>query len=181
MELAVKFGGNITPEEALAREDALTGVLSRRELESRMAIEFARCRRHGRPCALVILDIDLFKQVNDTRGHAAGDEILRTLGAILTRELRADDIVGRFGGDEFVVVMPEIGEAQACQVARRLGRRAREHGISLSMGGACWPQHVAQPEDLFERADQRLYEVKRQGRSGIAFAEAAMCGFSDEG
>ena len=167
--------------EALAREDALTGVLSRRELESRMAIEFARCRRHGRPCALVILDIDLFKQVNDTRGHAAGDEMLRTLGAILTRELRADDIVGRFGGDEFVVVMPEIGEAQACQVARRLGRRAREHGISLSMGGACWPQHVAQPEDLFERADQRLYEVKRQGRSGIAFAEAAMCGFSDEG
>lgn len=166
--------------EALAREDALTGVLSRRELEARMGIEFSRCRRHGRPCALIILDIDLFKQVNDTQGHAAGDEMLRALGALLSRELRADDVVGRFGGDEFVVVMPEIGEAQALLVAQRIGRHARDRGISLSIGGACWPQHVAQPEDLFERADRHLYEVKRQGRSGIAFASEAIHGFSSD-
>lgn len=164
--------------EALAREDALTGVLSRRELEARMEIEFSRCRRHGRPCALLILDIDLFKQVNDTQGHAAGDEMLRALGALLSRELRADDVVGRFGGDEFVAVMPEIGEAQALQVAQRIGRRARDLGISLSMGGACWPQRVERPEDLFERADRLLYEVKRQGRSGIAFEAGAIRGFA---
>ncbi len=166
--------------EALAREDALTGVLSRRELEARMGIEFSRCRRHGRPCALLILDIDHFKQVNDTRGHAAGDELLRALGTLLCRELRADDVVGRFGGDEFVVVMPEIGEAQALLVARRIGRRARERAISLSMGGACWPAHVERPEDLFECADRRLYEVKRQGRSGVAFASGARHDFSSE-
>ncbi|MDR0965654.1 MAG: GGDEF domain-containing protein [Myxococcales bacterium] len=163
--------------ELLAREDTLTGVLSRRELEVRMGIEFARCRRHGRPCSLLILDIDLFKQVNDTQGHAAGDAMLRALGALLCRSLRADDVVGRFGGDEFVVIMPEIGEPQALLVARRLGAAALGEGISISIGGACWPQHVEGPEALFQHADHCLYEVKRQGRTGVAFAQGAISRF----
>lgn len=157
--------------EALARMDALTGVFSRRELETRMASEFSRCRRHGRPCSMLIIDIDHFKEVNDSRGHAAGDELLRQLGAMLRAEVRADDVAGRFGGDEFVVVLPEIDAEGASTLARRLGMKARSMGISLSIGGASWPSpEIDDPDGLFTRADSELYEVKRQGRMGFAFA-----------
>ena len=168
--------------ETLARMDALTGVFSRRELEARMAAEFARCRRHGRPCSMLVIDIDHFKEVNDSRGHAAGDELLRQLGAMLRAEVRADDVAGRFGGDEFVLILPEIDAAGALSLARRLGGRARALGISLSIGGASWPSPEVEAIDgLFARADSELYEVKRQGRMGLAFAGWPREHFGSEG
>jgi diguanylate cyclase (GGDEF)-like protein len=150
--------------EELARVDGLTGTLNRRELEVRLSHELARCRRHDRPCSLLIADVDYFKQVNDTHGHEAGDQVLRQVGQLFTEAVRADDVVGRFGGDEFVVVLPEAGAHQLRACAARVGALAVARGISLSVGGATWPMDCADPAGLLGCADRLLYEAKRLGR-----------------
>ncbi|MBU1243977.1 GGDEF domain-containing protein [Myxococcota bacterium] len=150
--------------EELARVDGLTGTLNRRELETRLRTELARCQRHGRPCSLMIADLDFFKQVNDSGGHEAGDEVLRRFGRLLRDTMRADDVVGRYGGDEFVVVLPETGPDQLGNCAIRLGNLAAGAGISLSIGGATWPADCADPTGLVGVSDACLYQAKRQGR-----------------
>jgi len=150
--------------EELARVDGLTGTLNRRELENRLQNELARCQRHGRPCSLMIADLDFFKQVNDSGGHLAGDEVLRRFGRLLRDTMRVDDVVGRYGGDEFVVVLPETGPDQLGNCALRLGNLAAGAGISLSIGGATWPTDCADPAGLVGASDGCLYEAKRQGR-----------------
>jgi len=92
--------------EALARFDSLTGVLNRREFETRFDAERSRAQRSQATCSLLLLDIDDFKQVNDQHGHAAGDEVLRRLGALLQLAVRSHDVLARFGGDEFIVLLP---------------------------------------------------------------------------
>ena len=164
---------------ALARQDALTGVLSRRELESRMATELARCQRHERPCSLIVADIDFFKQVNDRGGHAAGDEMLRRLGFLLRCTMRADDVVGRWGGDEFVVLMPETRRESAVSAAERLGRLARQMDLSLSIGVAAWPRDCAQTSSLFETADASLYRAKAEGRGRLCAPGEPALRFAD--
>ncbi len=150
--------------EELARVDGLTGTLNRREVEARLGQELARCRRHGRPCSLLLIDLDGFKQVNDTRGHEAGDEVLRSVGRLLLQAVRADDVAGRFGGDEFVIVLPEADPDQVLACAGRVGELAARHGVSLSIGGATWPADCAEPSALLGCADRLLYEAKRAGR-----------------
>jgi diguanylate cyclase (GGDEF)-like protein len=150
--------------EELARTDALTGVLSRRELERRLVDERARAERTGRPLSVLALDVDRFKQINDERGHAAGDDTLRALGAALRETLRAGDHVGRTGGDEFVIVLPETAETDAAGIAERVGNHAARSEISVSIGGATWPTDPTSTEALLARADARLYEAKRAGR-----------------
>jgi diguanylate cyclase (GGDEF)-like protein len=156
--------------EELARVDGLTGIFNRRELEARLELELSRCQRHDRPCSLLIADVDWFKKVNDTRGHEAGDDLLRKLGALLREATRADDVVGRFGGDEFVVVMPEASPAQLVPGAQRIGAQAAESGISLSMGGACWPNDCGEPGGLLSAADRNLYRAKSAGRGCACIA-----------
>jgi len=150
--------------EELARVDGLTGIFNRRELEARLDLELARCQRHRRPCSLLIADVDLFKQINDTRGHEAGDDVLKRIGALLREATRADDVIGRFGGDEFVVVMPEAARDQLVPGAQRIGRLAADRGISLSLGGASWPSDCGEPRGLLGTADQSLYRAKHAGR-----------------
>jgi diguanylate cyclase (GGDEF)-like protein len=150
--------------EELVRTDGLTGVLSRRELEARLADEQRRAERTGRPLAVLALDIDRFKQINDARGHAAGDEVLRALGAALRASVRAGDHVGRTGGDEFVVLLPAASEADAAAVAVRMGNTAARAGVSISVGGAAWPGDAPEAAALLALADARLYEAKRAGR-----------------
>jgi diguanylate cyclase (GGDEF)-like protein len=150
--------------EELVRTDALTGVLSRRELESRLASERLRAERSGRPLAVLALDVDRFKQINDIQGHAAGDEALRALGAALRASVRAGDHVGRTGGDEFLVVLPAATAADAAAIAIRMGNTAAQAGVSISVGGAAWPDDAPSPADLLSLADARLYEAKRAGR-----------------
>ena len=150
--------------ERLARYDGLTGVLNRREFEARMAIEEMRCLRSQHPCALLILDLDRFKEVNDNRGHAAGDAVLRQVGDLLRQTLRAPDLIGRFGGDEFIVLLVETPAGDIETVVRRIGRLAWEHGIPLSVGAAAFPADCEVPAALFALADQNLYAAKNAGR-----------------
>jgi diguanylate cyclase (GGDEF)-like protein len=139
-------------------------VLNRRALEARLAEEQRRCAATLSPCAVLLVDVDWFKQINDTQGHHAGDEALRQLGTLLREALRPTDAVARFGGDEFVVVLPGCERERASAVAARIGQRARERGLSLSVGVASWPEDCREPAELLMAADTHLYAAKRAGR-----------------
>jgi len=156
--------------EDLARYDLLTGLLNRREFEARYRQERARTRRGTASLSLLLIDLDHFRDVNNERGHEAGDELLRTVGRILRSELRANDVAARFGGDELVVLLPDTGPAEAELVARRIGRASTKERISLSLGAASYPDDCRDPEGLVGAADARLYEAKRAGRGRGAFA-----------
>jgi len=151
--------------EALAtasRTDPLTGCLNRRGFEERAAAEIGAMRRRGSSGAIVALDIDHFKPVNDRFGHAAGDELLCWVASTLQRSVRAADAVGRLGGDEFAILLPEIDADQARASADRLGEALRERAPA-SIGLAFYPDDGQELEELTRRADLRLY-ASRQGR-----------------
>lgn len=150
--------------ETLARHDALTGLFNRREFETRMQEEQSRAQRLGSQCGLLLLDVDHFKAVNDTYGHKAGDELLQTVGVLLRSTLRAHDIVARFGGDEFAVLVTDTNAEQVLAIALRIGVQALEQGISLSIGGTLWPRDNLDMSVLFAEADAQLYEAKHGGR-----------------
>jgi diguanylate cyclase (GGDEF)-like protein len=150
--------------EAMARQDALTGVLNRRALEARLEEERQRCLTTNEACALLVIDLDWFKDLNDTRGHQAGDEALRAVSGLLRASLRPTDAVARFGGDEFVVVLPGCQRDAASRIAARIGEQARAQGLSLSVGVASWPEDCPEPGALLATADAHLYTAKRAGR-----------------
>ena len=150
--------------DALARHDPLTGLYNRRELEERLTIEQSRCVRAERPVSLAVIDLDHFKQVNDTRGHGVGDALLRRVGALMRETLRQHDVPSRYGGDEFVLMLPEGTKPELIAVTTRIGRRAHDEGISLSIGGATWPEDSTDAAALFAVADAQLYAAKASGR-----------------
>lgn len=150
--------------ERLARFDSLTGVYNRREFEARMAVEEMRCLRAKHPCSLLVVDLDNFKAINDSQGHSAGDDVLKKTGELLRQTLRAHDLVGRFGGDEFTVLLPETGGEDLARVIGRLGKLAWEQEIAMSIGGASFPDDCSVPSALFSVADRNLLEAKRAGR-----------------
>jgi diguanylate cyclase (GGDEF)-like protein len=129
-----------------------------------MQEEQSRAQRLGSQCGLLMLDIDHFKAVNDTYGHKAGDELLQTVGVLLRSTLRAHDIVARFGGDEFAVLVTDTNAEQVRAIAARVGVQALEQGVSLSIGGSVWPRDNLDASVLFAEADARLYAAKRAGR-----------------
>ena len=162
--------------EKLASTDALTGCLNRRGLGEALELELDRARRYNLAVSLLLADIDRFKQINDTRGHVAGDSVLRQIGELLRREARSVDIVARFGGEEFVVVMPETALHGAAIFAERLRRRiaARDFAdpgedplhMTVSIGLAAFPDDRAQSAESFVAlADQALYRAKNEGRN----------------
>ncbi|MBX3232030.1 MAG: GGDEF domain-containing protein [Labilithrix sp.] len=126
-----------------ARTDPLTGILNRRELEIRFEQERSRSARSGASLSLVLIDVDFFKSTNDTRGHEAGDDVLRRLGQLLGASVRTHDVLARYGGDEFVALLPDVNVDQLAAAARRIGGAARAVDISLSIGGATWPESCA--------------------------------------
>lgn len=148
----------------LARTDPLTGLLNRRELEARIALERSRSERDQSELGLLVIDVDRFKEVNDRGGHSAGDVLLRQIATILRHTFRLHDAISRFGGDEFVVVLPRAGAEEVTSATRRVGIAAREAGISISVGGASWPTTSPTIDELFERADEALFEAKERGR-----------------
>ncbi len=159
----------------LATTDDLTGLNNRRHFVERARDAIAVARRYGQWCSLAIIDIDRFKQVNDERGHQAGDRALVTLAAVLKANLRASDVAGRFGGDEFVALMPLTDPEAARAAAERMRRAVHEDaaatGLTVSIGVASTRGERASLEELMARADQALYEAKRHGRDRVsAFA-----------
>ena len=163
--------------EILAKTDDLTGCLSRRYLMERLEGELERAIRYRRLLGVVMFDIDDFKQLNDTHGHTTGDDALRSIGEVLRRSLRTADFVGRYGGDEFLLVLPETGIQGTHQLAERIrtGVSRREFELrggtlklSVSGGVVGFPlPNVATPEDLIDCADQALYEAKAAGRDKV--------------
>jgi diguanylate cyclase (GGDEF)-like protein len=167
----------------LATKDALTGLRNRRYFLEGAETEFARARRHGRGFSLLLLDADHFKKVNDNYGHAAGDRVLQGIAEVCNRSLREVDLVGRLGGEEFAVAMPEADLTVACQVADRLRQQIAENEVgdgsqsvcvTVSIGVAAVSSSDRNLDQMLRRADQALYAAKNGGRNQIAVADAAL-------
>ena len=158
--------------------DSLTGVCTRRVLEQKLEAEHERASRYGRPFCVAIMDVDRFKEINDQLGHAAGDAALRTIAEVMAAQTRATDVLARYGGDEFVLLMPEtaLAEGQAA-VERMRGSVSGQAGclgepLSISCGVAEWSAASGETStDVLRRADAALYEAKRAGRNRVAVAD----------
>jgi diguanylate cyclase (GGDEF)-like protein len=158
----------------LARVDALTGCLNHRVFHERLQEELARRSRGGAPISLVMLDIDHFKQVNDEHGHPVGDEVLRAIGTALRAAVRPYDVVGRTGGEEFGVLLPNTTGAVAASVAERIRHAVAAAeapvGVTVSAGLAEVPVRGWTASELLRTADAALYEAKRTGRDRLVAA-----------
>ena len=157
--------------------DALTGLFNRRNLDRRLDALFDQCRAGGRDLAVIIFDVDHFKKLNDTLGHAAGDALLAFAGELIRTHVRGEDFAVRLGGDEFVIVLPGQGAAHAQRIAHRIvtlfAQRAKVLGVAphptLSAGMASRHANTpGGPSELLSMADQALYQTKRGGRSAVA-------------
>lgn len=166
----------------LTIRDPLTGVLNRRGLDDAMGTVLAFARRVGRPVAVLACDIDHFKRVNDTHGHAQGDAVLRDFAALLAEHLPQADLVGRLGGEEFAVVLPGADGPEALREAERLRAVVAAHAFSVqgqrlpltaSFGVASAPGAQASWTELIARADAALYDAKAQGRNRCVLAPSA--------
>ncbi len=160
--------------EEVSFKDELTGLHNRRLFATRLADEVSRYSRFERPLSVVVLDVDVFKAVNDELGHAVGDETLQGIGRILERHSRSIDVICRHGGDEFAILLVETDKRGALRYAERIRRQieaaAFPHGrsITVSLGVASLPDDVGPvPEDLLTAADWALYEAKRAGKNRI--------------
>ena len=160
--------------QSLSRTDGLTGVPNRRSFDAAIAQEVARSRRHGDALALVMLDIDHFKKINDTHGHPGGDEVLRSFAKTAARTLREGDVLFRYGGEEFVALLSHADLAGAMNAAERILRAVAETpipvggtaiNITTSAGVAALVSSDADGSSLVARADGALYEAKRSGRN----------------
>lgn len=154
-----------------ASTDPLTGLLNRRGLHHTIETELARHRRSGRPFSLLLVDLDFFKRVNDAHGHQGGDEALIAVTAILQEHGRTIDVVARFGGEEFAIVLPEADEHEALSAAERLRHRIADHfaeapvPLTASFGVASFPAHGATADTLLRNADGAMYAAKALGRA----------------
>lgn len=146
--------------EDAALRDPLTGLPNRRAWDVALAAEENRCRRYGTPAAVLSLDIDGLKRVNDEQGHGAGDELLRHAAGVMLAGVRRHDVVARIGGDEFAVLLPECSEAEARALAQRIVEHLRRDGIGASVGCA-ERRHEGGLTAALEHADERMYADKR--------------------
>jgi two-component system, cell cycle response regulator len=156
--------------------DGLTEVHNKRYFQEALEKEASRSRRYDRNFAVIVFDIDHFKQINDTYGHLAGDAVLRQLGTLVRGRVRRDDILARIGGEEFAVVLPEINKEGAVELARKLLDLVErtpfkfentQIKVTISLGVAEWESSVATAADLLKLADGKLYEAKRSGRNQV--------------
>lgn len=158
--------------QELSDHDELTGLFNRRRIMRRLTEESTRTERYGRPYALLLIDMDYFKQVNDTHGHAIGDRVLCQFADLVHREcLRESDNMGRFGGEEFMVLLPETNEAGAQAVSERILNKVRQFrfgddaDLQLTVSiGSHTVHHVESPQLSIQKADEALYEAKHGGR-----------------
>jgi len=162
--------------------DPLTGLLNRRYLYERLKDEVSRSQRYAHSLSLLMLDMDGFKYCNDTFGHLFGDRTLQDIANTLLNTVRSMDIVARYGGDEFMVILPETGGAMANEITERIrssmadklifppeqnGIEAATRALSVSIGIVCYPQHGETVEQLLENVDKALYRAKNNGKNSI--------------
>jgi diguanylate cyclase (GGDEF)-like protein len=190
----IQFGPNLVLRFALTDEleermqrrlfesstrDGLTGAHNRKHFEERLTAEVAYARRHGTAVAVLIVDVDSFKQVNDSHGHLAGDELLRSLVSALALSIRQEEILARYGGDEFVVLARSITAFDAVRLAERLREaaagvrvpcKAGRVGTTVSVGVALLSEVAGPAADLVKLADARLYRAKKEGRNRVCAA-----------
>src|SRR5262245_15609729 len=162
--------------EQLTITDDLTKLFNSRYLNLYISREIKRCKRHGIPLSVIFLDLDGFKGINDAYGHLAGSRTLTEVGGILVEAVRESDILARYGGDEFVVVLPETPASGALVIAARLRKPIEENGFlqgqglsartSASFGIASYPDHALTPEGLIQKADQPCTASKKETRTG---------------
>lgn len=163
----------------LSLQDSLTGLPNRLAANERLESEFKRMKRSGTAYAVLMIDVDFFKQVNDTYGHGVGDAVLRGVGDALNQALRGTDFVARFGGEEFLVLLPDTDMQAALGVAEKIRQRAQAHNdpvagtVTVSIGVAMASQQDANEEVALQQADRRLYDAKKAGRNRVAGPENA--------
>jgi diguanylate cyclase (GGDEF)-like protein len=158
--------------------DYLTGLKTRGYFEQQLELELKRCERKKAPLALLMIDIDFFKPLNDKYGHHVGDQVLRDVSSLLTKDMREIDTVARYGGEEFVIILPETSAASAARVAQRVrrsvenakffaGTSAAVEQLTISLGIAVYPHDARFKRDLIECADAALYDAKSRGRNQV--------------
>jgi diguanylate cyclase (GGDEF)-like protein/PAS domain S-box-containing protein len=181
-----KIQDALIKSEALLREqsvrDHLTGLFNRRYMEETLERELLRAVRKQLSLGIIMLDIDDFKHINDTCGHAAGDEILRALGRLLLEQVRGEDIPCRYGGDEFIIVLPDVSRKVTRERADRICEQAKHfhlkledqplelEAITLSLGVAVFPENGATSATLLRTVDVALYRAKHEGRGRVVVA-----------
>ncbi len=161
--------------------DELTGMFNRRHVKTIFQNEIRRARRYSKTLSLMLIDIDNFKRINDSFGHAAGDRVLLELAGLLSEVCRETDTIGRVGGDEILVIAPEAKKSDALALAERIRRAARERRLfldekkreqeirfSISVGIATYPEDSQESAELLQRADEALYSAKRRGRDVVS-------------
>src|SRR6266853_7060504 len=179
--IAIENARNFHKVEELTVLDDHTGLFNSRHMKRQLEQEVVRATRFGHPVSLIFFDLDHFKQVNDTYGHQAGSRVLHEVGRLLLGTLRSTDVPVRYGGDEFVILLPETSKDQAMECAKRLrGEISRwkfladeSYGplqITASLGVASFPDDARVPEELLRRADDAMYRVKAERRDGVAAA-----------
>jgi diguanylate cyclase (GGDEF)-like protein len=158
----------------LAAKDSLTGIYNRRQFTELLGRELTRATLYKRPLALLSIDLDHFKQINDDHGHLAGDDVLRQVAATLQQQAREDFVVARIGGEEFAVVLPEHDACAACRYAEMLRAAIAMHQageaanpVTVSIGVAVWAPAMNSVDDLLREADMQLYRAKQSGRNRV--------------
>jgi len=170
-----------------ADQDGLTGLLNKRAFLKKIGEKIFECEREREPLAVFILDVDHFKHYNDTNGHLAGDEVLRSVGRVLKKTVRSADIVARYGGEEFIIAMPETDRDGAMAAANKIRaaieaepfanqERQPTGNLTISGGIAINPTDGKSATDLIGRADQGLYEAKKAGRNQVRHAQGIAMG-----
>ena len=158
---------------ALATIDGMTGLANHRAFQERIRLELEEIRRTGSPLALLLLDVDRFKQYNDSYGHPAGDVVLKDVGRIIQESVRDYDLAARYGGEEFAVLLPGMSREHGSQVAERIRRKIEKYkfpnrNVTVSIGLAETRLPPVTPEAMVQMADKALYMAKHSGRNKVA-------------
>ena len=182
---------DITERQRLYRElehrstyDGLTGALNRAEFDKRLSVECKSADRHNRPLALLMVDVDFFKRINDTYGHQTGDRVLKDIVPLMREMARGGDVVARYGGEEFAIILPDTDEDGAMVIAARTRSNIENHSfefsdhadinITVSIGCVSRQPLAITADDLFKAADAALYQAKDTGRNRVVSARGPL-------